>query len=109
MQPGQPHNVAIAEVEHEGRIGHVKASAATADDDAIRLIVDLMAREGIAGAKVLRLYSERRPSAEWCAYFAAHWPNAAVTWSFGPGEDTRMEAEVGRLIAKWDRPWWKIW
>lgn len=38
----QPHNVAVAEVEHNGAIGHIKASAATANDDAIQLIVDLM-------------------------------------------------------------------
>jgi hypothetical protein len=109
MQPGQPHNMAIAEVEHNGRIGQIKASAATADDDAIQSIVDLMAEQGISGEKVLRLYSERQPSPEWYAYFAEHWPKVAVTWSFGPGEDARMEAEVGKLLTKRDKPWWKFW
>src|SRR4051812_35951 len=83
MQPGQPHNMAIAEVEHNGAIGQIKASAATANDDAIQFIVDLMAQQGISGDKVLRLYSERQPSPEWYEHFAKHWPNVAVTWSFG--------------------------
>ncbi|HYE20838.1 MAG TPA: hypothetical protein VEA69_20495 [Tepidisphaeraceae bacterium] len=109
MQPGQPHNMAIAEVEHNGAIGQIKASAASADDDAIRFIVDLMKQEGISGDRVVRLYSERQPSPEWCEYFATHWPNAAVTWSFCPGEDARMEAVVGKLLAKRDKPWWKFW
>ena len=109
MQPGQPHNVAIAEVEHNGRIGHIKAGAATENDDAIQLIVDLMVQQGITGDKVLRLYSERQPSAEWYDYFAKNWPNVAVTWSFAPGEDAKMEATVGKDMAKLSKPWWKFW
>jgi hypothetical protein len=109
MQPDQPHNVAIAEVEHNGAFGQIKASAATANDDAVQIIVDLMAQEGISGDKVLRLYSERQPSPDWYEYFAKHWPNVAVTWSFGPHDDAKMEAEVGKLPAKRDKPWWKFW
>ena len=109
MQSGQPHNVAIAEVEYDGGIGQVKAIAATSDDDAIQFIVDLMAQQGISGEKVLRLYSERQPSAEWYAYFAEHWPNVALTWSFGPGDDIKMEAEVGNLLANRNKSWWKFW
>ena len=109
MQPGQPHNMAVAEVEHNGSIARITGTAATENDDAIQFIVDLMAREGIGGAKVMSLYSERQPSPEWYEYFEKHWPNVAVTWSFGPGDDAKMEAEVGRLLAKPDKPWWKFW
>src|SRR5258706_11193150 len=107
MQPGQPYNMAIAEVEYNGSVGRITASAATANDDAIQFIVDLMAKQGISGEKVLNLYSERQPSDKWYEYFDKHWPNVAVTWSFGPGEDARMEAEVGEVLAKRDKPWWK--
>jgi hypothetical protein len=109
MEPGQPHNMAIAEVEHNGRIGRITGTAVTENDDAIQFIVDLMAKEGISGDKVLSLYSERKPSPEWYEYFEKHWPNVAVTWSFGPGEDARMEAEVEKLLTKRAKPWWKLW
>jgi len=99
-----PHNCAIAEVRHEGQIGHVKAAASTANDDAIQLIVDLMAQNGIRGDEVLRLYSERQPSPEWYAYFAKHWPNVAVTWSFGPDDDdATIAAEITAFRAKRDK------
>ena len=72
MQEGQAHNIAIAEVRHNGQIGRVTGIAATENDDAIQLIVDMMAQEGIAGEEVLRLYSERLPSDEWRAYIVKH-------------------------------------
>ena len=109
MREDQPHNIAIAEVRHNGRIASITGSAATEDEDAIQNIVALLAQEGIDGDCVLRLYSERQPSPEWCAYFAAHWPNAAITWSFTLGEDAKMEAAVGELLAEPRKPWWKFW
>ena len=66
MREDQPHNIAIAEVRHNGRIARITGSAATEDEDAIQNIVNLLAREGIDGDCVLRLYSERQPSPEWC-------------------------------------------
>jgi hypothetical protein len=109
MREAQPHNVAIAEVRHNGRTARITGSAATENDDAIQFIVDLMAQEGIDGACVLRLYSERKPSPEWSEYFAAHWPNAEITWSFGPGEEAKMEAAVDKLVTKSKKPWWSFW
>ena len=64
MPDGQPHNIAIAEVRHDGRIARITGGAATEHDDAVRLIVGLIAQEGIPGDCVLRLDSERRPSPE---------------------------------------------
>ncbi len=109
MREDQAHNVAIAEVEHNGQIARITGSAATENDDAIQFIVDLMAREGINGDCVLRLYSERQPSPEWQEYFAAHWPNAAITWSFEPGEAAKMDAAVGELLGESKKPWWRFW
>lgn len=112
MEAGQPHNVAIAEARHRGQIVRITGSAATARDDAIQLIVDSMAREGVGGEGVIRLYSERRPSDKWYQYFAAHWPNVAVTWSFAAGEDAKMEASIERVLKsrkKSKKPWWRFW
>ncbi len=104
MRPDQPHNLAIAEFEHNGAIARLTGTAATENDDAIRFIVELMAQEGISGHRILRLYSERKPDPKWIEYFAQHWPNAAVTWSFAPGEDAKMEAAVNELLANPRKP-----
>jgi hypothetical protein len=109
MRKDQPHNVAIAEVRHDGRVARITGGAATEDDDAIRFIVDLMEREGISGDSVLQLYSERQPSPQWYAYFAAHWPNANITWSFAAGEEARMGAAIDRLVGGPKKPWWRFW
>jgi hypothetical protein len=109
MRPDQPHNMAIAEFIHNGDVARLTGKAATENDDAIQFIVDLMAEEGISGDRILRLYSERKPSPKWYEYFAEHWPNAAVTWSFAPGEDAKMEAAVDELLIKGVKPWWKFW
>ncbi|MFO0892196.1 MAG: hypothetical protein U0790_24045 [Isosphaeraceae bacterium] len=109
MREDQPHNVAIAEVEHKGQVARITGSAATEDDDAIGFIVDLMAQQGIPGDRVLRLYSERQPSPEWQDYFAAHWPNAAITWSFAPGEEATLDAAVNELLGGAKKPWWRFW
>ena len=61
------------------------------------------------GDCVRQLYSERQPSPEWYEYFAAHWPNAAITWSFAPGEDAKMEAAVRAIRRESTKPWWKFW
>ena len=87
----------------------ITGSAATENDDAIQFIVDLMAQEGIDGECVLRLYSERQPSPEWQEYFAAHWPNAAVTWSFAKGAEAMFEAAVRELLSEPKKPWWRFW
>lgn len=94
MRPDQPHNIAIVEFLHNGEPSRIIGQAATEKDDAIQIIVDRMAQEGITGERILRLYSERKPSPEWYAYFARHWPNAAVTWSFGPGQNAEMETAI---------------
>ncbi len=109
MRGDVPHNVTIAEVRHNGQIARITGSAATENEDAIQFNVDLMAQEGIDGDNVLQLYSERQPSPEWYAYFAAHWPNAAITWSFAQGEDAKMEAAVGELLGASRKPWWRFW
>jgi hypothetical protein len=108
MRNDQPYNMAIAEARHDGRVALITGSAATENDDAIQFIVDLMAQEGIVGDDVLQLDSERRPSPEWCAHFAAHWPNAAITWSFEPGEEAKMEAAVEKLHGGSRKPWWRF-
>ena len=109
MQPGQPHNMVIVEItEPNGEVGRITGQAMTENDDAIQVIVDLMAQENISDERVLRLYSERKPSPRWYEYFAQHWPQAEVTWSFGPGDDAKMEAAVSKLL-KGKRPWWKFW
>ena len=109
MRPDQPHNMAIAEFVHQGAVGRVTASAATKDDDAIRMIVDRLAQNGIAGSQVTRLYSERQPSPDWCLWFAEHWPHVAVTWSFAEGEGAKMEAAIDKLLTRPEKPWWKVW
>lgn len=109
MESDQPHNMAIAEFVHNGEVARIMGKAATENDDVCQFIVNLMAEEGISGNRILRFYSERQPSAEWCKYFAQHWPNAAVTWSFGPGDDAKMEAAVDELLTKGTKPWWKFW
>jgi hypothetical protein len=109
MQEGQPHNIAVAEVRHNGQTMRLTGWAATEDDDAIQFIVNLMVQEGISGDCVLRLYSERQPSLDWRKYFAEHWPNAAITWSFEVGEDAKMEAAVEQVLRESRKPWWKFW
>jgi hypothetical protein len=109
MQPGQPYNIAVAEVEHNGSIGRITGTAATERDDAIQFIVNLMEQDGIGGHAVLRLYSERKPSVAWYEYFAEHWPNADITWSFGPNEDDKMQKAIDRLLPNREQPWWKFW
>jgi hypothetical protein len=103
------YNVAIAEVRHNGQTARITGSAATEKDDAIQFIVDLIAQEGISGDCVIALYSERQPSPEWYEYFAAHWPNAGITWSFAAGDDAKMEAAIGKLRGQSNRPWWRFW
>jgi hypothetical protein len=68
----------------------------------------MMSQQGITGNKVLRLYSERRPSDEWYRYFERHWPNVIVTWSFGPGEDAQFESCVEQILSA-KQPWWRFW
>jgi hypothetical protein len=107
MQPLGHHNVAVAEVMRDGQIGHVKAAAATAKDDAIQLIAPAMANEGIDGDSVLRVYSERMPGPDQMSFITANWPNAKVTWSFEPGQEDEMESAIASLSKR--KPWWKFW
>jgi hypothetical protein len=109
MRSDQAHNIAIAEFMHNGETARITGSAATENDDAIKFIVELMGEEGINGNCILRLYSERIPSAEWFEYFKHNWPNAAVTWSFGPGDNTKMEAAVDKLLTNREQSWRKFW
>jgi len=108
MQPGQAHNMAIAEVEHNGQLATITGTAVTEHDDAIQFIVDMMTEQGISGDKVRRLYSERQPSPEWYEYFERNWPNVKVTWSFTPDEEAEFEEAVGKLLSA-KKPWWKFW
>ena len=100
--------VAIAEVRHHGRLELVTAGGPT-HDDAIRLIIDRLAKEGIDGSSVMRVYSEQQPSHEWGRYFKAHWPNAAVTWSSKPDEDAEMKSALDRVLHRTTKPWWMFW
>jgi hypothetical protein len=109
MLEGEWWNVAVAEFEVDGGYATVTCGAATADDDAIQNIVDALAQHGIRGERVVRLYSERKPSDQWYKYFAVHWPRAAVTWSFGPGEEAQFEAAIEKLRSSTSKPWWKFW
>ena len=111
MEPNQPYNIVVAEIDRDGEVLKIMGKAATANDDAIQFVVDFMASQEIGGERVMRLYAERQPSPEWYAYFAKHWPNVAVTWSFGPHENDKMEMAVGSLLEKAQRPkpWWKFW
>ena len=108
MRPGQPHNVAIAELEINGRPARITGTAVTADDDAIQFIMDMMKEQGIPGSRALRLYSERKPSEEWLLFFKNNWPHVPVTWSFEPGEDAKMEKAVDKLLSR-KKPWWRFW
>ena len=69
----------------------------------------MMMQECIDGESVLELYSERQPSTRWYEYFAEHWPNVTVTWTFAAGDDANMEAAIGKILAKPSKPWWKLW
>jgi hypothetical protein len=108
-QQDRPHNVAIAEYLKNGKPLRITGSAATEQDDAIQLIVDLMAEVSVSGAQIVRLYSERQPSPQWYEYFAQHWPNVEVTWSFGSGEEAVMEEALDDLYRRGAKPWWKFW
>jgi hypothetical protein len=108
-QQDRPHNVAIAEYLKNGKPLRITGSAATEQDDAIQLIVDLMAEVGVSGPQIVRLYSERQPSPQWYEYFAQHWPNVEVTWSFGPGEEAMMDEALDDLYRQDAKPWWKFW
>jgi hypothetical protein len=105
----KPYNIAIAEIVHERKTGRIFGKAWSKDEDAIRFIVNWIEQEGMSADNVHALYSERQPSPEWSRWLADNWPHVPVTWSFGPGEDTEMEAAITKLRAKAPKPWWKFW
>ena len=97
MREDQPHDLAMAEVRHNDPDRRASRAALRLRGwrDAIQNIVDLLAQEGIDGDCVLRLSPSDNRARSRCTYFAARWPNAAITWSFALGEDAKMEAKVG--------------
>jgi hypothetical protein len=109
MIEGQPWNVAIAEIEHNGSLATITGAAATENDDAIELILSVMEQENIAAVQVVRLYSEREPSEDWKTYIEQHWPRAQITWGVNRGEDEQLDSFVEVMFAPPSKPWWKFW
>lgn len=109
MKEGEVWNVAVAEYAVDGCYATCTSSADTAADDAIQNIVDALREHGIRDDQVVRLYSERKPSDEWYAFFAENWPQVAVTWSFADGEEAEFEAALDQLRRSQGKPWWKFW